>query len=1699
MHHSMLAATHDHSRSRRALLAVALCIAMIASSLATTMGVAEADTHDDDVEFEVTEHDLEFILEQIQISEAHAEAEVTGDEDYSLVCEDPADTTFTCVPHPRLPWGLRTITGEDNNLRPGRSHYGAGGYDFPRLVEPTFRDADPAPPRGPNDPGGTEPTSYGQTEGAVYDAEPRIISNLIADQSTNNPAANAAREATEEYGSSTYEIEDWNGDPQAQNFIPNVAPDEGLSAPFTGWFTLFGQFFDHGLDLVEKGGNGTVYIPLQPDDPLYEAGSHTNFIPLTRATQYLDEDGTPQHRNRTTPFIDQNQTYTSHPSHQVFLREYEMTDDGPVPTGHLLDAPEVGGMATWADVKTQARDMLGIELDDMDAIDVPLLRTDPYGRFVPDANGYPQIATSDRFVSGTPDAPVSTAGAETVGQAFLDDIAHAAVPVAGDDDLPDLEEYDPDMLGAHYIAGDGRVNENLGLTAIHHVFHSEHTRLVGHIQDVLDGSANEELTAGFADASGFWDEGERLFQAARFVNEMEYQHLAIEEFARTVQPTIDNQPLNETAYHDDINPSVTAEFAHVVYRFGHSMLTDTVDRRGFGTDEELPLFDAFLNPGKFTENGTLTPNEAAASVVQGMSRQTGNGIDEFVVGTLRNQLLGIPLDLPAINIARARETGMPTLQEARAAFHAETQDGNLEPYDSWEDFRLALRHRESIVNFVAAYGNDPSVQDETTVDGKRTAAQALVDDQAFMDLPAAESGLDDVDFWMGGLAEDGMVFGGLLGPTFNYVFEQHMERLQNADRFYYLTRTQGLNLIHQLENNSFSELISRNTDASLLHANVFANPSLVFDLNDSDDELIDQGLTKMANGTWRYDGEEHVVIHGTDETESMRGGKGDDSLWGHDGDDRIEGDDGNDTLHGGPGNDIITDRHGDDTIHGGPGNDAINSGSGVDLLFGGAGKDFILHGNEITTSFAGHGTDFVKGGDANDIVTGNEDDDWLEGGLGHDLLQGDNALTFQNDPYGGADVLFGGSGNDDHDAEGGDDIMLNNGIDRHAGMLGFDWVTHQHDPNPGRSDLDITIYQPFDVVLMRSRYFSIEGLSGWKESDVLRGASTRGDQPFADGSQNELTEEHLDRVDGLRDLLGDRTSRFTETSESNNIILGGAGSDIIEGRAGDDFIDGDAWLRVELEGPDGERYDSMQAIQQRIFAGELDPGDLAIVREIVQPEGQDDVCNTAVYSDVFDNYTIDDNDDGTWTVSHTFGEEDDDLAEDQVGGDGSDIVRNIDRLQFTDRNEELTGVCNEPATGTVTLSTDEPQEGEEITATNVEVADADGVNEDTFSYEWQYLTEFEEWTTSPSSDGSATFTPGNTEVGHRLRVVLTFQDDSGTLESIDPTPTSGEVGNSNDAPEGPVLEPHEPTWNDTVVADGLDDPDGTDTAETEGGFVYTWQHGDDGDWTTVDGVDGPELELDNSYRNDRIRVQVAYTDDHGTDEVATSQPTEHVTNPGGGNSGGGGGNSGGGNSGGGNSDGGNNAGGNSGGNSGGGNSGDDSDRRNVMTFSDVVVGSTHAEDIGLIAEGGITEGFDDGTYRPVAPVKRGQMASFLQRALDLPDGDTSGLSDVAGNEHEDAIGAIADAGITLGFPDGTFRPGDRVRRDQMASFLQRALNLPAGQASQFPDVAGNEHEDAIGAIVRAAITEGYQDGTYRPGNPVSREQMASFLARALEL
>ena len=122
----------------------------------------------------------------------------------------------------------------------------------------------------------------------------------------------------------------------------------------------------------------------------------------------------------------------------------------------------------------------------------------------------------------------------------------------------------------------------------------------------------------------------------------------------------------------------------------------------------------------------FSDEEAAGAIIRGMSRQTGNELDEFIVEALRNNLVGLPLDLAALNIARGRETGVPTLNDARAEIYTMTGAVDVKPYTSWIDFAQHLKHPLSIVNFIAAYGTHDTITSATTLEGKRDAASALV-------------------------------------------------------------------------------------------------------------------------------------------------------------------------------------------------------------------------------------------------------------------------------------------------------------------------------------------------------------------------------------------------------------------------------------------------------------------------------------------------------------------------------------------------------------------------------------------------------------------------------------------------------------------------------------------------------------------------------------------------------------------------------------------------------------------------------------------------------------------------------------------------------------------------------------------------------------------------------------------------------------
>ena len=237
----------------------------------------------------ITPADLSFILKQIQISEAHATMEGatpgTVRPPNSVLSTTGSDGSAN-APHVvnfTLPHGLRTVDGRGNNLTvlsdadqqrvptspalPRTS--GAADRVFPRMVplaDVTWKDTEagtvPLPPPM-SYANGAAATTYDDRGGSVQDSTPRVISNLVSDQSECNAAALAAAGIITPPATC---------DPTTSVFIPNQVPNNVLAAPSNSMFTLFGQFFDHGLDLVGKSGSEVVVVPLASDDPLVVSG-----------------------------------------------------------------------------------------------------------------------------------------------------------------------------------------------------------------------------------------------------------------------------------------------------------------------------------------------------------------------------------------------------------------------------------------------------------------------------------------------------------------------------------------------------------------------------------------------------------------------------------------------------------------------------------------------------------------------------------------------------------------------------------------------------------------------------------------------------------------------------------------------------------------------------------------------------------------------------------------------------------------------------------------------------------------------------------------------------------------------------------------------------------------------------------------------------------------------------------------------------------------------------------------------------------------------------------------------------------------------------------------------------------------------------------------------------------------------------------
>jgi N-acetylmuramoyl-L-alanine amidase len=152
--------------------------------------------------------------------------------------------------------------------------------------------------------------------------------------------------------------------------------------------------------------------------------------------------------------------------------------------------------------------------------------------------------------------------------------------------------------------------------------------------------------------------------------------------------------------------------------------------------------------------------------------------------------------------------------------------------------------------------------------------------------------------------------------------------------------------------------------------------------------------------------------------------------------------------------------------------------------------------------------------------------------------------------------------------------------------------------------------------------------------------------------------------------------------------------------------------------------------------------------------------------------------------------------------------------------------------------------------------------------------------------------------------------------------------------------------------------------------------------------------------------------------------------------------------------------------------------------------------IQVMSQSRIINGYPDGTFRPAEPITRQQAAKIIAMSLGLQPAPASFTDVPKGPSY---IGALQQAGVVSGDQQGRYRPGDHLTRAQLAKMIVLGYGLQMKQEPKLKDVKN----DDLGKYVRIAasngVMTGYEDGTFRPNQPVKRDQAAVMIHRAMRL
>ncbi len=345
----------------------------------------------------------------------------------------------------------------------------------------------------------------------------------------------------------------------------------------------------------------------------------------------------------------------------------------------------------------------------------------------------------------------------------------------------DAHLVDPTQL---YAAGDRRANETIELTSLQTLFMRNHNLLATELHALHPS----------------WDD-ERLYQEARKLNIAQYQNIVYTQYLPDLLGP--NAISAYTGYDPNVDPSIATEFSTVAFRFGHSLLNNTVarDNNNGSSAGALSLAEQFFDPLLVSANGGTDPFGNTATdigpILKGDADNNAQAMDVMAVSNIRNLLFGQGApgeDLISRDVWRAHDNGIGTYNQVRAAY------GLPQITDD------ATHGLDQITS-------DPHVQ--------QLLAQAYFT-PAFL---GAGKTAGDIDPFIAGLAED-HVPGSDMGPLFTAILSDQFTRLRDGDQFFYKNEsfTPSEQLL-RLQGATLGLIISENTGITNLQGDVFRHLS----------------------------------------------------------------------------------------------------------------------------------------------------------------------------------------------------------------------------------------------------------------------------------------------------------------------------------------------------------------------------------------------------------------------------------------------------------------------------------------------------------------------------------------------------------------------------------------------------------------------------------------------------------------------------------------------------------------------------------------------------------------------------------------------------------------------------------------------------------------------------------------------------------